>query len=329
MPQVVFWPPSFSLFQLATLHPSISSSPRSAKHFRRPLSWIQAEVLQKYEGHITIVPRLSVNVLHKVLANPSPTELEWFAREGEKSVWPYLAIIRSHLRIELALHRATRVMREKMSTPRASPVLPELPLDSSTTSLPTTRREFEPRGSGLTPLEMTRRATTSVGNSPSTLSRQGSLNASLNASLDAQALPGYFSPSLFQVRPSHDGAPISPDSIPPRHRSPPPVSPPLNVRRPFKGEDTSPPGRKARSGSLGSLGSVGSAGTPAFRKPAPEPPAEDNGSPPAEPEVRTYSRRLSSAEARGSKTGDGLGAFMALHGVVSPTAALLESGHHR
>jgi hypothetical protein len=284
-------------------------------------------VLQKYEGHITIVPRLSVNVLHKVLANPSPEELEWFAREGEKSVWPYLAIIRSHLRIELALHRATRDIREKMGTPRASPVLPELPLDSSTTSLPTMRHDVEPKGSGLTPLETARRATISVGNSPSSLSRQGSLNASF----DAQALPGYFSPSLFQLRPGHDGAPISPDSIPPRHRSPPPVSTPPNARRSFQAEDTSPPGRKARSGSLGSVGSAGSASTPAFRKPAPEPPAHavDDGSPPAEPGVRAYSRRLSSAEARGSKKGDGLGAFMALHSVVSPTTAKSEAGHHR
>ena len=60
------------------------------------------------------MPGLSLDMLNKVLANPSPAELEWFAREGEKSVWPYLAIIRSHLRIELALHKATRDMRERL-----------------------------------------------------------------------------------------------------------------------------------------------------------------------------------------------------------------------
>lgn len=82
---------------------------------------MQVEVLQQYEGDITIVPRLSLELLRKVLVNPSAKDLAWFAREGERSTWPYLAIIRSHCKIELALHRATLQLREAMQTPRASP----------------------------------------------------------------------------------------------------------------------------------------------------------------------------------------------------------------
>ena len=242
-------------------------------------------------------------MLNKVLANPSPAELEWFAREGEKSVWPYLAIIRSHLRIELALHKATRDMRERMSTPRASPVLPELPLtqsmEASTTSLQASLLRHDSGTRDLPSphlLDATRRSTASAGASPR-LSRQPSIG--------------------------HDGIPTSPDSIPPRRRSPPPVSPPLGGRKWIQGDlQSSPSTRKSRSGSMGSLNSYPgaslNASSPAYRRPS-SVVKESEVSPP-EPSRHIYSRRLSSSEAQHDKKMSSLGAFMSVEAVTSPGA---------
>ncbi len=54
---------------------------------------------QDYKGDIEIHPQFRWSLYRRVVANPTPGELEAFVREGARSVWPRVALIRDQTRI--------------------------------------------------------------------------------------------------------------------------------------------------------------------------------------------------------------------------------------
>ncbi|MCP4807300.1 MAG: DUF3336 domain-containing protein [Proteobacteria bacterium] len=62
---------------------------------------LQAHTLatQDYRGDIDIYPRFRANLLTRVAVNPTRDDLAEFIREGERSVWPKVAMIRNQTRI--------------------------------------------------------------------------------------------------------------------------------------------------------------------------------------------------------------------------------------
>lgn len=71
-----------------------------------------ALVSQDYGGDIEIHPRFRAELLTKVVANPSPRDLDTFIREGERAVWPKLALIRDQTRIGRAFRELVAGLRE-------------------------------------------------------------------------------------------------------------------------------------------------------------------------------------------------------------------------
>jgi TAG lipase / steryl ester hydrolase / phospholipase A2 / LPA acyltransferase len=82
---------------------AIDLASRVTRPGRGPLSQLadraQALVRQDYRGDIDIHPRFRLDLLRKVVVNPSPEDLREFIREGERATWPKLAMIRDHTRL--------------------------------------------------------------------------------------------------------------------------------------------------------------------------------------------------------------------------------------
>eukprot|EP00128_Syssomonas_multiformis_P009697 Colp12_sorted_trinity150504_noHs@13208 len=71
--------------------------------FPRMLSWIPSVISQKYEGDVTIVPQIGWKDMSMILSNPSEEILQHCIEVGERSTWPYISIIRTRCKIEVAL----------------------------------------------------------------------------------------------------------------------------------------------------------------------------------------------------------------------------------
>ncbi|EGD80495.1 hypothetical protein PTSG_01087 [Salpingoeca rosetta] len=81
-------------------------------YLTKSLAWLRADLLQPVEGNITIIPRLTLTSLKKIVSNPNRHDLHYFRAEGERSVYPYLAIIRTRCRIEMALNDCLKQAQE-------------------------------------------------------------------------------------------------------------------------------------------------------------------------------------------------------------------------
>ncbi|MCB9669581.1 MAG: DUF3336 domain-containing protein [Alphaproteobacteria bacterium] len=65
---------------------------------------------QDYTGDIDLHPQFHWSLYRKVVSNPTPTDLQGFILEGERSVWPHLARIRNETRIGRAFERCVRLL---------------------------------------------------------------------------------------------------------------------------------------------------------------------------------------------------------------------------
>jgi len=74
---------------------------------------VQALVSQDYRGDIDIHPRFRLELLRKVVVNPSPADLAVFIREGERATWPRLTMVRNQTRLG-------RVFRECVAATRTA-----------------------------------------------------------------------------------------------------------------------------------------------------------------------------------------------------------------
>ena len=84
----------------------------------------QALVSQDYRGDIDIHPRFRLELLRKVVVNPSATDLETFIREGERATWPRLVMVRNQTRVG-------RVFRECVDITRTAEGSDERPARAS------------------------------------------------------------------------------------------------------------------------------------------------------------------------------------------------------
>eukprot|EP01135_Chromosphaera_perkinsii_P012209 Nk52_evm28s2612 gene=Nk52_evmTU28s2612 len=108
---------------LATLFPSVRFIINSELQYRLkqlgelgvlPKAFISAKSLlsQRYQGDITIVPNMRLRDYLTVIGNPSDDYLRIAAKEGERSTWPKVSIIRNHCEIELNLDRVLYRLRQ-------------------------------------------------------------------------------------------------------------------------------------------------------------------------------------------------------------------------
>ena len=56
-------------------------------------------VTQEYKGDIDLHPQFNWGLYRKVVSNPTRTDLDRFVLEGERSVWPRVALIRAQTRL--------------------------------------------------------------------------------------------------------------------------------------------------------------------------------------------------------------------------------------
>lgn len=73
---------------------------------------VQAHTLatQDYRGDIDIYPRFRANLLTRMAVNPTRDDLAEFIREGERSVWPKVAMIRNQTRIGRVFRRSIEAL---------------------------------------------------------------------------------------------------------------------------------------------------------------------------------------------------------------------------
>lgn len=70
---------------------------------------------QKYTGDITILPEVSLNLVLKVLSNPTPEFMAESMAKGERATWPEIDRIRSRTGVERAIDTSVRTMREQVA----------------------------------------------------------------------------------------------------------------------------------------------------------------------------------------------------------------------
>lgn len=75
---------------------------------------------QRYRGHVTISPRMSLLDQFKALSHPSRQDMERYISEGELATWPRLPHIATTVRAEKALSRAVRRIRPQAAAERAA-----------------------------------------------------------------------------------------------------------------------------------------------------------------------------------------------------------------
>ena len=87
-----------------------------------------ALVSQDYRGDIDIHPRFRWGLFRKVVQNPTRDDLALFIREGERAVWPRLAMIRD----QTTIGRTFRTCVERLRAPPASATYPPAPYPPAT-----------------------------------------------------------------------------------------------------------------------------------------------------------------------------------------------------
>jgi len=71
-----------------------------------------ALVSQDYRGDIDIHPQLNLRLFSKVVSNPSREDLAAFIAEGERSVWPKVAMIRNQTRLGKTFRRCLQMLSD-------------------------------------------------------------------------------------------------------------------------------------------------------------------------------------------------------------------------
>ncbi len=90
---------------------------RSTGPAGRMADQLHALVSQDYSGDIDLHPQFSWQLYRKVVQNPTPEDLVDFVREGERSVWPRIPMIRDHTRIGRAFRACVAALRLDAADP--------------------------------------------------------------------------------------------------------------------------------------------------------------------------------------------------------------------
>ena len=94
---------------------------------RKRLSDAHALLEQDYRGNVTILPRFKLINYLRLAANPSVAEVEDYVLEGERSIWPKLAMIRNQTMISQTLDACLDRLHARaalVEKPEAAPVVP-------------------------------------------------------------------------------------------------------------------------------------------------------------------------------------------------------------
>lgn len=75
---------------------------------------------QRYRGHVTISPRMTLLDQFKALSHPSKSDMVKYIHEGELATWPKLSHVRTLVAAEKALSRAVRVVRAQVAAEAAA-----------------------------------------------------------------------------------------------------------------------------------------------------------------------------------------------------------------
>jgi len=81
----------------------------------RQLDFFLGVMSQTYQGHITIVPELSMNDYAQLLANPTPEWIRECILKSERNTWCLLSMIKHHTAIEVELDAAVQRLRGKLN----------------------------------------------------------------------------------------------------------------------------------------------------------------------------------------------------------------------
>lgn len=89
---------------------------KATRRNRGPLGQLadraQALASQDYRGDIDIHPRFRMELLKKVVVNPSRDDLAVFIREGERATWPKLAMVRNQTRLGRVFRECVQATRD-------------------------------------------------------------------------------------------------------------------------------------------------------------------------------------------------------------------------
>lgn len=88
-------------------------TPARDGHLQLAAERARALVGQSYRGDIDIHPRFRAELLRKVVVNLTPTDLDTFIFEGERSVWPVLARISDQTRVERVLGECVAALKTR------------------------------------------------------------------------------------------------------------------------------------------------------------------------------------------------------------------------
>lgn len=85
---------------------------RGVGGLRRFADQAHALVSQDYRGDIDIHPAFHPGIYRKMVANPTRRDLDWFILQGQRAVWPQMAMIRDHTRVGRAFERCVAALRD-------------------------------------------------------------------------------------------------------------------------------------------------------------------------------------------------------------------------
>ncbi|KAF9166430.1 hypothetical protein DFQ26_007916 [Actinomortierella ambigua] len=74
---------------------------------------------EKVSGDVTIVPEVQLQDFKTLISNPTHASIQYWVLKGEQSTWPFLALLRFRLLIELALDRILLRLRAEASASAA------------------------------------------------------------------------------------------------------------------------------------------------------------------------------------------------------------------
>ncbi|MFP4475376.1 MAG: patatin-like phospholipase family protein [Desulfatibacillaceae bacterium] len=77
---------------------------------------------QHYAGDINLHPSFSPMLYARVMSNPTQKELGWFVLQGEREVWPKVAMINNQTRISRALEACLEKLSPDLPRPEARPL---------------------------------------------------------------------------------------------------------------------------------------------------------------------------------------------------------------
>jgi NTE family protein len=93
---------------------------KATRRNRGPLGQLadraQALASQDYRGDIDIHPRFRMELLKKVVVNPSREDLAVFIHEGERATWPKLGMVRNQTRLGRVFRECVQATRDAEST---------------------------------------------------------------------------------------------------------------------------------------------------------------------------------------------------------------------